>query len=175
MKNPLQNLLIILALGLCGLCAWQWYGQVQQRKEMTAVAQANYDQSVAIQGYTNSINTMDKQMAQMDARITDLKDTIKTNNVEMAGLREESIHFTAKIAQYSNTVEALNAQVKIANESIVRQNEALKGLVTERDEYVSRLNDTIKERNEIVVKYNDLVKKLEELQEQLQPKKKDKK
>jgi len=175
MKNPLQSLLMLLALGLCALCSWQWYGQVQQRKEMTKVAQANYDQSVAIQGYTNSINTMDKQIAQMDARITELKDTIKTNNVEISGLREEGIRLTTTVGQYSNTVEALNGQIKIANESIIRQNEALKGLVTERDEYVARLNETIKDRNDVVVKYNELVKKLEQLQEALQPKKKEKK
>jgi chromosome segregation ATPase len=174
MKNPLQNLLVILALGLCALCAWQWYGQVQQRKEMTGLAQTNYDQSVAIQGYTNSINVMDKQMAQMDARITELKDTIRTNNVEMSSLREESAQLMTKVAQYSNTVEALNAQIKIANENIVRQNEALKNLVAERDQYVGRLNDMIKERNDVVVKYNELVKKFEEFQQSLQPKKKEK-
>ena len=34
MKNFQQNLLIVLALGLCGLCVYQWYGQ-------TAAAERN--------------------------------------------------------------------------------------------------------------------------------------
>src|SRR5206468_10346232 len=101
MKNPLQALLMILALGLCGLCTWQWYGQVQQRKEMTGLAQTNYDQTVAIQGYTNSINVMDKQIAQMDAHISELKETVKSNNVVILGLREENTSLETRVEQYS--------------------------------------------------------------------------
>ena len=33
MKNFQQNLLILLALRLCGLCAWQWYAQTVQRDD----------------------------------------------------------------------------------------------------------------------------------------------
>ena len=51
MKNPLQSLLIAFAIGLCGLCTWQWYGQMLQQKRINALAQSDYDQSAAIQGY----------------------------------------------------------------------------------------------------------------------------
>ena len=173
MRNPLQTLLIILALGLCALCTWQWYGQVEQRREMTALAQANYDQTIAIQGYTNSINAMDKQISQMDAHMSELKETVKSNSVVIFGLREENSRLTAQFEQYSNAVDVLQAQIKVANESLHRQNEALKSLVAERDEYVGRLNESIKERNEIVGKYNDLAKRFEELQSARQPKKKE--
>ena len=91
MKNPLQNLLIVLALALCGLCSWQWYSQVEQRKEMTALCQTNYDQSVAIQGYTNSLAILDHQVAQMDGRITELRATIQSNHVASSGFREENL------------------------------------------------------------------------------------
>ena len=174
MKNPLQALLMILALGLCGLCTWQWYFQVQQRKEMTALSQANYDQSVAIQGYTNSINAMDKQIAQMDAHISEFKETVKSNNVVILGLREENSRLETRVEQYSNAVDAVQAQLKVANDSIRRQNEALKGLVAERDEYVNRLNEALRERNQIVTQYNELAKRFEELQAAQQPKKKEK-
>ena len=68
MKNFQQNLLIIVALSLCGLCIYQWYGQTLQRNEIHKLEQSVYDQSAAIQSYTNSIKTMDRQIAQMDAR-----------------------------------------------------------------------------------------------------------
>src|SRR5947209_20469518 len=122
MKNPLQGLLMFLALGLCGLCTWQWYFQVQQRKEMTALSQANYDQTAAIQGYTNSINAMDKQIAQMDAHISELKETVKSNNVVIFGLREENTRLEMRVEQYSNAVDAVQTQLKVANDSIRRQN-----------------------------------------------------
>jgi len=164
MKNPLQTLLMLLALALCGFCTWQWYGQVLQRKEMTELAQANYDQAMAIQGYTNSINRMDGQIGQLDVRISELRDTIKSNNVVIFGLREENGRLNLQTDQYSNALVTLHVQIQQANESIVRQNEALKSLVAERDEFVNRLNETIKERNEIVGKFNDLVKRVEEMQ-----------
>lgn len=175
MKNPLQALLIVLAFGLCGLCTWQWYGQVQQRREMTALSQANYDQAVAIQGYTNSMNVMDKQISQMDAHITELKDTVKSNTVVIFGLREENNRLATQVEQYSNAVDVLQVQIKVANESIHRQNEAMKSLVAERDEYVTRLNEALKERNQVVNQYNELAKRFEELQAAQQPKKKEQK
>ena len=70
MKNFQQNLLILVALSLCGLCVYQWYGQTLQRNEIQKLEQMVYEKSAAIQGYTNSIRTMDRQIAQMDARIT---------------------------------------------------------------------------------------------------------
>ena len=65
MKNVHQNLLIVLALGLCCLCVYQWYSQTLQRNQIGSLNQLLYEQSTAIQGYTNSIKTMDRQFAQV--------------------------------------------------------------------------------------------------------------
>jgi uncharacterized coiled-coil DUF342 family protein len=119
---------------------------------------------VAIQGYTNSINAMDRQIAQMDARITELRETIKSNSVVIFGLREENNRVSLQLNEYSNAVVTLQTQIKQANDSILRQNEAVKSLVAERDDFVNRLNESIKERNAIVEKYNELVKHVEEMQ-----------
>ena len=128
MKNPLQTLLMSLALCLCALCTWQWYGQVLQRKAMTALAQVNYDESTAIQGYTNTINNMDHQIAQMDARISDLRDTLSSNTFTIVGLQQDNSRLNIVVDQYSNAVVVLQGQMKQANESIRRQNDAMKDL-----------------------------------------------
>jgi chromosome segregation ATPase len=164
MKNPLHTLLMSFALCLCALCTWQWYGQVLQRKAMTALAQTNYDESTAIQGYTNTINNMDHQIAQMDARISDLRDTISSNTVTIVGLQQDNSRLNIVVDQYSNAVVMLQGQMKQANESIRRQNDAMKDLVSQRDDFVARLNESIKERNDIVTKYNELTKQLEQIQ-----------
>ena len=164
MKNPLQTLLIVFALGLCGLCVWQWRSQMLQQKQLDALAQTNYDQTLAIQGYTNSISAMDHQIAQMDARITELKSAVTSNNVVIFTLREENNRLTSVAGQYSNAVAVLEVRIKQANDSILQQNDAVKNLVQERDEYVNRLNQDIKERNEIVTKYHTLVKQVEAIQ-----------
>ncbi|MGA2140351.1 MAG: hypothetical protein ABSH14_15955 [Verrucomicrobiia bacterium] len=168
MKNPLQTLLMSLALCLCALCTWQWYGQVLQRKAMTALAQVNYDESTAIQGYTNTINNMDHQIAQMDARLSDLRDTINSNTVTIVGLQQDNSRLNIVVDQYSNAVVVLQGQMKQANESIRRQNDTMKDLVSQRDDFVARLNESIKERNDIVTKYNELTKQLEQIQSKKQ-------
>jgi chromosome segregation ATPase len=168
MKNFHQNLLIILALCLCALCVYQWNTQTRQRQQMTSLNQKLNDKIAAIQEYTNHIANMDSQIAQMDKRITELKDTIKTNEAvqldqrrEISRLRVENEALTNDVAQYKEAVGKLEGKLKEAYEGIKKQNEAIKELAAQRDGFVQKLNDSIKDRNEIVNKYNDLVKSLE--------------
>src|SRR6202000_256033 len=79
MKNFQQTLLIVLALALCGLCAWQWYEQTVQRNEIQTQNQMLYERNASMQGYTNSIATLNGKINDMDARIGELKVTVATN------------------------------------------------------------------------------------------------
>src|SRR5258706_1434169 len=79
MKNFQQNLLIILSLGLCGLCVYQWYGQTVQRNQIEKLNQTIYEKAAAIQGYTSSITTMDHQIAHMGAELAEQRTAAKTN------------------------------------------------------------------------------------------------
>src|SRR5579883_2681196 len=79
MKDLQQNLFVVVAVSLCALCVYQWYGQTLQRNEIQHLEQSVYEKAAAIQGYTNSIRTMDQQIAQMDARLTELKLQARTN------------------------------------------------------------------------------------------------
>ncbi len=171
MKNFQQNLLIVLALALCCLCAYQWYGQTLQRNEMQGLNQLIYEKSAAIQGYTNSIKTMDRQIAEMDGRIIELKGTVKTNDQLMLSQKREfnkleatAEGLTNEITQYKQVVETLNAKLKEAYEGVKKQNEAIKELVAQRDQIVQKLNDSVKDRNDVVSKYNELVTRVEKLQ-----------
>ena len=55
MRSLQQNLLVILALSLCGVCVYQWFGQTLQRNEIQKLEQTVYEKSAAIQDYTDSI------------------------------------------------------------------------------------------------------------------------
>ena len=171
MKNLQQNLLILLALGLCCLCVYQWYGQTLQRNEIQGLGQTIYNQAAAIQNYTNSIRTMDRQIAQMDARITEFKAEAKTNAAliisqkrELNRLQAVSAGLTNQVAAYQTAVENLQGKLKETYDGIQKQNEAMKALVGQRDELVNKLNDSVKDRNDVVNKYNDLVSQVEKLQ-----------
>jgi chromosome segregation ATPase len=106
---------------------------------------------------------MDGQLAQMDARITQLKSEAKTNadlvitqKREISRLQATVDGLTNQVAEYRSAVESLQGKLKEAYAGIQKQNEAVKELVTQRDEFVKKLNDSVKERNDVVAKYNDL-------------------
>jgi len=118
MKNLQVNLFILLALGLCGLCARQWYEQTVQRDEIQTLDQMVYDRNAAIQGYTNSIATLNHQVNQMDASLAEIKAAAATNEqlvisqrVEITQLQFANNNFTNEIAQYKTAVDALEARV----------------------------------------------------------------
>ena len=73
MKNFQQNLLILLALALCGLCAFQWYEQTQQRNAIGTLNRLVFQKNSDIQSYTNSIATLNQQVEQLDASLSEPK------------------------------------------------------------------------------------------------------
>ncbi len=168
MKNFQVNLLIVLALGLCGLCAWQWYEQTIQRTEIQTLNRMVYDRDAAIQGYTNSIATLNHQLNQMDARLTEIKAAAETNEqlvisqkAEIVQLQFANENFTNEIVQYKTAVNALESKLKEIYAGIEKQNEAITNLVTQRNDFVQKYNDEVKDRNDIVAKYNELVKQVQ--------------
>jgi len=168
MKNFQQNLLIVLALALCGLCVWQWYEQTIQRDEIITMNGMIYERNAAIQGYTNSIATLNHQVNQMDARLTEVKAVAATNEqlviaqkADIAQLQFANLSLTNEIAQYKAGVDALEAKLKDAYAGIDKQNEAITNLVAQRNDLVQKYNDEVKDRNDIVAKYNELAKQIQ--------------
>ena len=168
MNKLQQNLLIVVALSLCGLCVYQWSGQTRQRIEIGKLEDMVYQKATAIQGYTNSIRDMDAQIAQMDARITSLKAEGKTNaelivsqRRRLTRLEVTSEALTNELAQYKAAVTNVEGKLKVAYEGIEKQNAAMKDLVAQRDKFVQKYNDEVKDRNDVVSKYNDLVRQVE--------------
>jgi chromosome segregation ATPase len=171
MKNFQQNLLVILALALCFLCAFQWYEQTIQRNEITTLNGMAYEKNVAIQDATNSIATLNHQIEQMDALITEIKSAAATNEqlvvvqkVEIARLEFNNLNLTNEIVQYKIAVDALQSKLKEAYDGINQQNAAITNLAAQRDDFVNKFNDEVKDRNDIVAKYNGLVSQIQKQQ-----------
>src|SRR5665213_2920898 len=132
MKNFQQNLFIVLALALCGLCAFQWRVQTVQRNEITTLNGIVYDKNVVIQSATNSIATLNHQVEQMDARLTEIKAAAATNEQLVASQKAEIVqlqfagdNLTNEIAQYKAAVDTLSSKLKDAYASIGKQNLSL--------------------------------------------------
>ena len=171
MKNFQQNLLIVLALALCGLCALQWYEQTIQRDEIGTLNGIVYQKNADIQNDTNSIAVLNHQIEQMDARITEIKSAAATNEQlvvsqkrEISRLEFNNLNLTNEVNQYKQVVETLQSKLKDAYADIGKQNGTITNLVAQRDDFVKKFNDEVKDRNDIVAKYNDLVKQVQQLQ-----------
>ena len=165
MKNFQQNLLIGLALALCGLCAFQWHEQTLQRNEITTMNGILYEKNLAFQDATNSIAILNHQVDQMDARLTEIKAAATTNEqliisqkAEIFRLQFAGANLTNEITQYQAAVDLLQSKLKETYAGIEKQNETITNLVMQRDEFVKKYNDSVQARNEVVTKYNDLVK-----------------
>jgi chromosome segregation ATPase len=172
MKNFQQNLLIALALGLCGLCAWQWYFQTVQRDRIDKVDQMVYKQSVEIQGYTNSIASMDAEIAGQQGRINELKQTLGSNDQMIVDQKRDILRLqlsaeglSNEIVQYQSLTNLLATKLEEAYAGIKRQNEAISNLVDQRDEFVAKYTNSINARNDLVEKYNDLVGQMKKLED----------
>ena len=175
MKNSQQNLLILQALLLCGLCAWQWYEQTRQRNEISTLNGMVDQRNTAIQNDTNAIAVLNHQIEQMDDRMSGLKSVAATNEQLMASQRREisQLQFnlmglTNEVTQYQQAVDTLESTLKEAYANLARQNDAITNLVAERDRFVKKYNDSVKDRNDIVAKYNELVGQVQK-QEAKQP------
>ncbi len=171
MKHFQRNLLIVLALGLCGLCLYQWHDQIVQRNAIGALNRLVFQRDTAIQGYTNSLATLNHQVETFDAQLTALKDAAKTNEDLIATQKRELTRLsflnqslTNQVAEYQTGVDALEAKLKEAAAGITKQNAALAEIATQRDDLVTKYNAAIKDRNDIVAKYNDLVKQIQKAQ-----------
>ena len=171
MKNFQQNLLIILALALCGLCAWQWYEQTIQRDEIGTFNGIVYQKIADIQNDTNSIAVLNHQIEQMDARITEIKSAAATNEQlvvsqkrEISRLEFNNLNLTNEVNQYKQVVETLQSKLKDAYADIGKQNGTITNLVAQRDDFVKKFNDSVKDRNDVVAKYNELVGQVQKQQ-----------
>ena len=71
---------------------------------------------------------------------------------------------TNQITEYKGAVTNLQGKLKAAYDGIQKQNDAIKQLAAQRDEFVKKFNDEVKDRNDVVNKYNELVGQVQKSQ-----------
>ena len=171
MKTFQQKILICLAICLCGLCVYQWYVQSAQYVAIEKLEQIVAERNATLQAATNTIKTADREIAQLDTRMTEYKNVVQTNAQIIAEQKRAILKLQAandnqagQLAAYKNGVARLDEKLADAYNGIKRQNENIRELVAQRDDLVAKYNASIKDRNEVVAKYNDLVKQIEKQQ-----------
>jgi uncharacterized coiled-coil DUF342 family protein len=171
MKNLQQNLLMILALALCVLCAWQWYVQTLLHNEGEALQRTIQKQAADIQEYTNSIKNMDSEISGLSTRMDEMKQSALSNEQtaleqkrEILRLHSSGDALSNQVVQYKDAAIKLDARLREAADGVEKQNEAIKLLITNRDDAFKKYNDAMKDRNALAEKYNELVERFNKLQ-----------
>lgn len=164
MKNFQRNLFIVLAIALCGTCAYQWYLQSLQLNTVQELNNRIFQRESEIQNDTNSLRLKDTQVSQLSDRITQLKRVAVSNDEwaitekrEVARLQSDNDLMSNEIVQYKAVVDSLTNKLQEAYDGE-------KQLSAQRDEFVKKLNDNIKAQNDLTTRYNELVDRFNKLQ-----------
>jgi uncharacterized coiled-coil DUF342 family protein len=138
--------------------------QSAQLNTIEKLDQEIYQKSADIQGYTNSIRSMDADIVQLHDRITQLKEAAASNDQwavtekrEVARLQSAGDIMSNEIADYKAAVGSLTNKLKEAYDGEEK-------LVAQRDDFVKKLNQSIKTQNDLTAKYNELVERFNKLQ-----------
>ena len=168
MKKFQENLLIVIALSLCGLCIYQWVREADLRKEAETLSKTLYEKKELIQNLEGQLKRSEAEVLRLDKLKTEMTEIIKTNRQEILTLtkyteklEKEIENHKAQIEVYKDAVEKVNASITKQNEDIRKQNELLKQLSEER-------NASVEKYNQVVTQYNDLVKQFEKFQQDVQ-------
>lgn len=173
------NLLIVLALALCGLVGWQW-------KRETGLFEENIKLKADLQKDHETKFQQLKSIENLQAELTRLENERKTNSsaaraneIKLLEAARKSSQLEGELRSQSNMVayfkvafERATNQLSIANSNTFRANEvivAMRKAVDDRNEVATRLNDMNKkyselmtERNEIVGKFNAFMQEVDD-------------
>ncbi len=162
MKNPLQSLLIFLALCLCALIAFQWHREAALREQIQKITNTGQDNLDNIRGLQSALKNSDEEIKRLDGLKTELTATVKSNQTQIATLMkaiEKSDQETEKerkqVEVYKTALQAANDAIKKQNEDVKKQNEDLKTLAAERNDAVTKYNKVVQEFNDLAQKWND--------------------
>ena len=162
MKNPLQNLLIFLALCLCALCVFQWHRETALREQIQKITNTSQDNLENIRSLQTALKTSDEEIKRLDGLKTELTAIVKSNQTHIATLMkavEKSDQETEKerkqVEVYKTALQTANDAIKKQNEDVKKQNEELKTLAAERNDAVTKYNKVVHEFNDLAQKWND--------------------
>ena len=160
MRNFLQNLLLLLALALCGLVAVQWHREARLRANGQTLTDDLQRQRAKSQELDASVRQLEAEILRLSGLRKEATAALETNQTEVARLKLQLQKRETELEQLAKQADVYKAALERANGSIKSQNEELQKLGAERNEVVAKFN-------RLVADYNLLVKQWNEQQEQL--------
>jgi len=150
MKSLLVNLLVAFSLILCGFNAYQWFREAKLHGRVEDLGNQIFRKSGEIQDLQQSVKIHEDEIKRLENIRENFNSIVKSNRTVITQLEEQSEKFrrdaqiqaakAAQVDQYKTAYEKANEGIKKANDVIQLQNEKMKGLADERNQFVERFN-----------------------------------
>ena len=167
MKNFLQNLLILFALSLCVLIAFQWVRETHLRANVQSLTDTVHDKTEAILNLQATIRRDEEEIKRLDGIKNQLTQTVKSNDVQIASLTKDLDKVKSDLEKQERQSEAYKTALDKANENIIRQNEDIKSQNEQLKKLAEERNEAVVKFNKMVTNFNELAQKWNKLQEDL--------
>lgn len=159
MKNLLQNLLIFLALCLCGMLAFQWLRETGLRKDKQELTDREHDALVTITNLQASLRADQAEIKRLDGLKNQFMELVTSNQTQIAHLNERLDRLAVQKERASAEAAAYSNALQVANSNITRQNEDIRQLNQRLKDLADLHNDSVREYNALATNYTELVEK----------------
>jgi chromosome segregation ATPase len=150
MKAFLVNLLILLALALCGFNAYQWQREARLRETLDQRQSALSQKSAEVLQLQQSLSLSGEEIKRLESlresatseaasnhtRLLEIEAEVAKLRLDLAAQGQQS----GQVEQYKAAFDKANDNVRQQNQIIQSQNEKLKEVAAERNEIVGRFN-----------------------------------
>lgn len=168
------GILIVLALGLCGLCAVQWVRETRLRvrvDELQGERQKLNDEKVAVEAqgkrFQDDIQRIEKERSASLQREEEVKKERNELKVALNGANL-ALERTNKVLNiYVEGLQKANDAIRQQNEGVTRLKADYSKLVEDRNQVVGKFNELAKQHETTVKQFNELIDKWNTQQDQL--------
>jgi len=180
MKRFLLALLLLVSLGLCAICLFQWQREAVLRahigslvRQVESENKLRFTAEQKVFEYSQEIERLEGLRAEIESKLLsnteELRDRIldqSSRGYSIAVIMNEAIRSTSDLQAYQQlagkgtaALKQRNSEVTAQNAAIEKANSTIKQVASERDAAITQLNARIQEFNELTEKYNKLIKK----------------
>ena len=154
MSRPVPlGILLLLLLGLCGLCAWQWNREEQLRDLTRRQLAENADLRKALDENSARAKAGDAEILRLTETLSDIKTASVAKSQYDEALAAAQTMREGVLKQNAALKEQQEALLK-ANAAVAQANHAIEKTAAERDGFIQKLNA-------LTLQYNKLVKRLQ--------------
>jgi len=155
MKRRLElvNLVGVLALAL--LCVVQWRNNRALNLEISRLQKAGIERASKLADHEKTIAGQNADLDTFRAQLIERNDTLKTNDAELANLRQETQQLRSESEQLKNSIKTWSAAVHERDTRLKEASSELQRLANERDTTIQKFNDLATKHNAIVADLNE--------------------